>query len=662
MSDATVSDKRFDDRVDLDTDLSGFETLRIVGRSLQFIGRVKVFFGIKILFAVVSVLPPLLVPWILKIIVDQVILQQPVDVLNTNIPDIFVPMLGLIAGLTPSEIMFAITSFMLVTLAIFGLRAAPAEQAEAWGLPIGYDAATQSEQALSAGGSKANGIWGLIELSLTIRMTQRLANDLRIQLMERLTRLEMTTLDDQRIGDSVYRVMYDSPMLPGICYRLTIEPLLLILGTVLNIYLMQSTYGDVVPDLLKLAVFLVFFILFITIPLTGLARRLQQINRAAGASTTNVMEESIENISAVQSLGASKKEIERFSDASEESYRRHRHTALFDALISMVNYICIFGSLAIAFVLISNSVIDTELTIGDYSALISMFFMLSSAAGGLGLYWVEIQKNIAAVRRVFFFIDHTSEYNGDTRRMRRIQKGIKIRNVDFSYPDGRSALKNINLDLPLGKVIAVVGPTGAGKTSLAYLLPGYLRPSAGDNWFDEYQLSDRSVKDIREQVTYVFQEHMLLSDSIKENLLLARPNATSEEIDIACKISCADEFIANLPDGIDTALGKAGNTISVGQKQRISIARGILRDTPIVILDEPTAALDPKTENKLMAGLKQVADEKLFIIIAHRLSTVKAADQIIFIEDGKISDVGSHDELMSKKTGRYRQFVNLQND
>ena len=183
--------------------------------------------------------------------------------------------------------------------------------------------------------------------------------------------------------------------------------------------------------------------------------------------------------------------------------------------------------MAIAFVLISNSVIEDELTVGDYSALISMFFMLSSAAGGLGLYWVEVQKNIAAVRRVFFFIDYTSEYNDDTRRMGRIQKGIKIRNVDFSYPDGRAALKNINLDLPIGKVIAIVGPTGAGKTSLAYLLPGYLRPSSGDIWFDDYKLSDRSVKDIREQVTYVFQEHMLLSDTIKENLLLARPNALS---------------------------------------------------------------------------------------------------------------------------------------
>ena len=144
MSDATTHDKRFDDRVDLDTRLSGSETLRIVGRSLQFIGRVKVFFIIKILFALVSVLPPLLVPWILKIIVDHVILQQPIDILNANLPQFLIPLLGLLEGLTPSEIMFAITSFMLVTLTIFGLRAAPAEQAEAWGMPIGYDAATQS--------------------------------------------------------------------------------------------------------------------------------------------------------------------------------------------------------------------------------------------------------------------------------------------------------------------------------------------------------------------------------------------------------------------------------------------------------------------------------------------------------------------------------------
>ena len=287
--------------------------------------------------------------------------------------------------------------------------------------------------------------------------------------------------------------------------------------------------------------------------------------------------------------------------------------------------------------------------------------MLSASAAGLGLYWVELQKNIAAVRRVFFFIDYTSEYGHDDNRMDRIQNEIKIRDVNFSYPDGRTALSDINLDLPIGQVTAIVGPTGAGKTSLAYLLPGYLRPSSGEIWFDDYKLSDRSVKDIREQVTYVFQEHMLLSDSIKENLLLACPDATDEEIDDACKTAGADEFINKLPNGIHTKLGKAGNTISVGQKQRISIARGLLRNTPIIILDEPTAALDPKTENKLIARLKGASKGKLFVIIAHRLSTVKAADQIIFIENGKIEDVGSHDELMLKKNGRYRHFVNLQN-
>jgi len=659
--DQSAINNKFDDRIDLVTDLTGLEALKMVGRSLLFIGRVKLFFFTKLFFALISVLPPLLVPWILKIIVDQVVLQQPIDIYSTNFPSILIPLLTPLDGLTPSEVMFAVTSFMLIMLVIFGLRAPAAQQAETWGMPVGYDPATQSEQALSAGGSETSGLWGLIELSLTIKMTQRLANELRIQLMERLTRLEMTTLDDQRIGDSIYRVMYDSPLLPGICYRLTLEPLLLILGTALNIYLMQSTYGGVLPELLKISLFLIFFILFITIPLTGLARRLNQTNRAAGASTTNTMEESIENISVVQSLGGSDKETERFSKASEESYRRHRHTALLDAFISLVNYTCVFGSIAIAFVLITNKVIGDELTVGDYSALIGMFYMLSASAAGLGLYWVELQKNIAAVRRVFFFIDYTSEYGHDDNRMDRIQNEIKIRDVNFSYPDGRTALSDINLDLPIGQVTAIVGPTGAGKTSLAYLLPGYLRPSSGEIWFDDYKLSDRSVKDIREQVTYVFQEHMLLSDSIKENLLLACPDATDEEINDACKTAGADEFINKLPNGIHTKLGKAGNTISVGQKQRISIARGLLRNTPIIILDEPTAALDPKTENKLIARLKGASKGKLFVIIAHRLSTVKAADQIIFIENGKIEDVGSHDELMLKKNGRYRHFVNLQN-
>ena len=149
-----------------------------------------------------------------------------------------------------------------------------------------------------------------------------------------------------------------------------------------------------------------------------------------------------------------------------------------------------------------------------------------------------------------------------------------------------------------------MGPTGAGKTTLAYLLPGFLQPSAGAVRFDDMDTSDVSVDDLRRQVTYVFQEHMLMSGSIRDNLLLANPSATEADVVEACRLANAIEFIEQLPDGIDTHLGRSGDTLSVGQKQRLSIARGLIRKTPIIILDEPTAALDPQTENQLMAGLR----------------------------------------------------------
>ena len=153
---------------------------------------------------------------------------------------------------------------------------------------------------------------------------------------------------------------------------------------------------------------------------------------------------------------------------------------------------------------------------------------------------------------------------------------------------------------------------------------------------------------------------MLFSESIRSNLLLAKPDATEEDLMSACKMAGATDFLEDLPQGLDTNVGKSGDTLSVGQKQRLSIARGILRDTPVLILDEPTAALDPKTENMLVTGLRQFARNRLVIVIAHRLSTIKEADRIIFLDDGKVLDIGDHDTLMKNEQGQYRRFVELQ--
>ena len=214
--------------------------------------------------------------------------------------------------------------------------------------------------------------------------------------------------------------------------------------------------------------------------------------------------------------------------------------------------------------------------------------------------------------------------------------------------------------LHVGELIAFVGPTGAGRTSLAYLLPAYLHPTRGRVLVDDHDIDDYNIASLRAQVTYVFQEHTLLSRSIRDNFLLAKPDATDADIKRACDMARASEFIEKLPVGLDTVLGSSGNTLSMGQQQRLCIARGLLRDTPILILDEPTASLNPQTENALVESLREAARQRLVIGIAHRLSTIRQANRIVFLQDGRVLDIGGHDELMNNPASPYRKFVELQ--
>ena len=661
MSNAAKSSaERYDDRIDVDTDLTLADTFVLIGRSIGLLVKVKRIFAYKFIFATVALLPALILPWLLKIAVDQVILQQPMDP-SVRFPPFLDPFLNLIQGMTPNEIMIALTTLSLALLVLFGMRAMPSIQTERGGLPEGHDAATQSEQALSAGGSQTSGIWGLLETLLTIRMTQKLANSLRTSLMGRLTRLEMTTLDDQRIGDSVYRIMYDAPMLPEICYKLTVAPLLLLFGAVFSLWMIQYSYGSIAPEIVWLAAALMPMTLLLTAPLSGIARRVNQASRAAGASTTNQIEQSVDNISAVQSLGGSQVESENFASKSKESFKRHRVTFLVDLAAVALSYAALIIALCLAFILTTDKIIAGSLSPGDYAVLTGFFFLLGTNARLAGKYWIELQRNVAAVRRVFFFIDYTTEMHDQSVPLATIEKSVELEHVGFAYPDGTQVLRDISLSLPLGELVAIVGPTGAGKTTLAYLLPGYIKPSQGKIRFDDLDLMDVGVDEIRKQVTYVFQEHMLLSESIRDNLLLANPDASQAQMLEACRIAGAMDFIEQMPDGIDTIIGKSGDTLSVGQKQRLSIARGIVRDTPVLVLDEPTAALDPKTENALVEALRNTAKGRLVVVIAHRLSTIREADRIIFLEDGQVRDVGNHEALMAQPASAYRKFVELQN-
>lgn len=659
---STQSPLRYDDRIDTETDISTIEAVAILGRSLKLLTAVKGLFATKALLSTSMVLPGLIMPWLAKIVIDNVVMQRPFGLTDVRYPPFISPLIAYLDGMPPMEIMLTLTIVYVILLFVIGARAGETNVTLSGGdYATGADATAQPDNRISGGYSAAGGIWGFLEFRVDVRMTQRIANALRTRLFERLSRLPMTTLDDQRIGDSVYRVLYDSAMVPSLCYELTIWPFLAITGALINMVLLQYSYGTVSPEVVWAAWAMLPITFLITFPASGVLRRVNQAKRSAGSATTNAMEETMGNITAVQSLGGMQREKERFDKRSRESYKRERIATLVGIAMTVLGGIAAaIGAVYVA-IIITDRIIDGAMTPGDFGVLFGIYFGLVGNAVGIGAFWISLQDKVAAIRRVFFFIDYASD---DDRKggieLPPIRRGVTFEDVSFTYPDGRSALKDVSIEMRVGKLVAIVGPSGAGKTSLAYLIPSFLMPTSGRVLIDGMDISKVDLDSLRDQVAYVFQEHLLLSESIRENLLMANPSATDGDMRSALEKSGCMDFIGELPDGIDTVLGRSGDTLSVGQQQRLSIARGLIRNANVLILDEPTAALDPTAEAALVGGLREAVKGRLIVIIAHRLSTIRSADSIIFLEDGQVKDVGTHDELMAMAESPYRRFVMLQ--
>lgn len=650
---ASVASIRYDDRIDTETRISNLESARIIGRGFSYIATAPRLFAAKLVLSLLAIVPVLYLQWLAKILVDQVILQKPFDATDVVMPPHVQPFINMVYDYSPFEILVALTVISVILLLVFGTRTYVYQD---WAQ--GEDSATQSENAMNQGGSESASFLGFVDTLIHIRLSQRLTNHIRTRLYRRMAHLPMTTLDDHRIGDAIYRVMYDAPMLPSVCYTLTLTPLAMIVQSVISIYFLYYSYGAISPELVWAAMLLIPLGLCVTVPFSRLTRRVQQDSRAAGTATTNAIEESMGSIAAVQSLGGMAREKDRIDDQSKESFRRYRHIKIIDIVIRFTTYILIVLVAFAVSVSITDSIIVGELSPGDWTILFGIWFSLAGTSMELGVFWIGLQGNAAALRRVFFFIDAPTEDVGQTTVTKEPQT-ITLEDASFNYPDGRPAFQNIDLTLHQGELIAIVGPTGAGKTTLAYAIAGYVKPTGGSVHYDDIDLADANVESVRDFVTYVFQEHMLLSESIRSNLLLVKPDATEADMALALRRAGATEIIETLPEGLDTVLGRAGDNLSVGQKQRLCIARGLIRDTPVLILDEPTAALDPSTEEALVESLQAASENKLVVVIAHRLSTIRKADRIVFIDQGKVNDIGSHDELM-RKGGSYYDFVRLQ--
>jgi ABC-type multidrug transport system fused ATPase/permease subunit len=267
---------------------------------------------------------------------------------------------------------------------------------------------------------------------------------------------------------------------------------------------------------------------------------------------------------------------------------------------------------------------------------------------GLLRTWGRTQDVAIGLDRVFELLDREPEVQDqdDALELLGVERGITYEGVRFRYDPERPALEEISFHAPVGSISAIVGPTGSGKTTLMAMLLRLFDPQAGSIRIDDTDLRRFSVESLRAKVAVALQENVLFGTTVAENIRYAVPDATDGAVREAARVACADGFIERLDDGYETLLGERGTKLSTGQRQRLSIARAVLKDPPILILDEPTASLDAETELRVMQNLAEWGKGRLIFLITHRLSTIRRADQILVIKDGRIAERGSHDALM----------------
>ncbi len=642
--------------------ISNTDALRLFGRALRYVAPFRARFAWKVVVTLLSLVPLLLLPWPVKILLDHVIEKAPIGQSLTPYPFFVKPFLDLLVGASPLEVLLWTSGAQLALLLVIGaIGTSLRENDTADGyLAGGWDNATNTENEANAGFSFVGGLLGLFDFHFTMRLTQDLNHHYRSRLFDRIQSLPMTAFDDERIGDAVFRVMYDTPSITNTCYRLLLTPIAAPVGLLLSVGVLQLAYGDH-PLLVWSALAFLPLSIVASVPFAGLVRRRGEASRKAGANTTSTVEEGVTNVLAVQSLGGQGREQKRFDRDSWESFASFRSYLLVGIVTFLVALVpgVVLG--ARAFLYVVDLVVQGKISVGDFTLLFTYFTQIGFFAVEIGALWIRVQGSAPGLHRVFFLMDLPSEQDArGARPLGRVRRGVRLENVSYEYPDGTPALHDVSLELPVGKVTALVGPAGAGKTTLAYLVPRFLRPSRGRVLLDGSDVADATQASLRDQIAFVFQETVLFDDTVEENIRVGRPQASDTEIRRAAQIAGADEFIRRLPEGYATRLGRAGGKLSVGQKQRLSIARALVRDAGILVLDEPTSALDPETEHRLVAALREAGRSSVVLVIAHRLSTVRAADQIAFVDGGRIVELGSHEELMGRPAGAYRRFVGLQ--
>ena len=470
----------------------------------------------------------------------------------------------------------------------------------------------------------------------------RLVNDLRYRLYAKVLRLPLTEVNQETSGRLISRIINDTtalqPVLGDMFRTLMLEGLTV--GTLIVIALYRKW------DLALLALTVFPFVAIGSRKLGTKARKMRHRAQQELAALTHRLTESLQGLKEVKIYLQENYLLQKFQEELQGYYRfilkvtkyREGSRLLVDTMTGLGG--------ALVFTYGGHLVIQGVITPGDFFSVLTAILMIFSPLRRISRAYTGIYDAVAALERVEEVLAYPEE-TGGSKEARPPKKGFSLLQVSFRYPHTEEdTLRDLNLDLPAGKVIAILGPSGAGKSTLVSLLPRFYDPTQGRITLDDTDLREFDLSSLRRLMGLVSQEIVLFNATVAENIAFGRPDATREEIIQAAKLAYAHEFIQRLPHGYDTILGYKGFNLSGGQRQRIAIARAILKNPPILILDEATSQLDSVAEQKVQQALERLMKDRTTIIIAHRLSTVTKADLLVVMNQGRVVATGRHEELL----------------
>jgi len=391
-------------------------------------------------------------------------------------------------------------------------------------------------------------------------------------------------------------------------------------------------------------------------------KTLGDIGSAASSRFNFILLEILSGIRVIKSFGTENYEKERFKKADDEYIGSTYKYDKYNSLISPLTETVILGLFVAVFLFVlKNMNTDISRFVPFVLVYVVLFNRTMQQVNVLNIYRGQLANNLSAFDSYKNIEDGADKFkiNSGAKTIQKLEKEIEFKNVDFSYTEGREVLKNINIKIQKGKTTAVVGATGSGKSTLVNLIPRFYDTEKGEIIVDGINIKDLDLRAWRKKIGIVSQDVFIFNATIKENIRYGNFNAPDEVVEEAAKVANADEFINDMPEGYDTVVGERGVRLSGGQKQRISIARAIINNPEILILDEATSAMDTKTERLIQDAVDNLTKNRTVIAIAHRLSTIQSADEIIVLEGGVVVEKGKHSELM-QTGGHYNAYYNLQ--